>query len=242
MYDLAGFKAGGNALHALEIEELGSVQGKSLLHLQCHFGMDTLTWARLGARVTGIDFSSEAIRLARSLSAELNLPAHFIQSDLYDLPNQLQETYDIVFTSYGALTWLSDIPRWAQIAAGYVKPGGTFYIAEFHPAAYIFSDNADRWVPEYDYFNTNVQAFPVEGSYADRTAVTQARISYEWNYPLGIVVTSLIQAGLHLEFLHEFPYSVYQAYPFLEQSSDGFYRAPAGMPQVPLMFSIKATR
>ncbi len=144
MYDLAGFKAGRNALHPLEIQELGDVRGKSLLHLQCHFGMDTLTWARLGAQVTGVDFAPDAVRLARSLAGELGLAARFIQSDLYDLPNHLDETFDIVFTSYGALTWLSDIPGWAQVAARYVRPGGTFYIAEFHPAACMFSDESDR--------------------------------------------------------------------------------------------------
>lgn len=242
MYDLEGFKAGRNALHALEIEELGPVQGKSLLHLQCHFGLDTLTWARLGAQVTGIDFSPEGIRLARSLAEELNLPARFINCDLYDLPSHLHETFDVVFTSYGALTWLSDIPRWAQIAASYVKPGGTFYIAEFHPAACIFSDEANSWIVQYDYFDPNVLTFPVEGSYADRSAAVQTRTSYEWNYPLGTVVSSLINAGLRVEFLHEFPYSVYQAYPFLIEDENGLYRVPAHMPNIPLLFSIRAKK
>jgi SAM-dependent methyltransferase len=242
MYDLDGFKAGRNSLHPLEIGELGSVQEKSLLHLQCHFGMDTLTWARLGAQVTGIDFSPKAIELARSLAAELNIPARFIQSDLYDLPNQLHETFDIVFTSYGVLTWLSDIPRWAKIAASYVKPGGTFYIAEIHPVSYIFSDQADHFEPELDYFKPDVMEFTSETSYSGPTPLKEPLKSYEWNYPLGTVVSSLIDAGLHLEFLHEFPYAVYPQFSFLERGADGRYWAPAGMPQVPLLFSIKATR
>jgi 2-polyprenyl-3-methyl-5-hydroxy-6-metoxy-1,4-benzoquinol methylase len=111
MYDLEGFKAGRNSLKALELGEVGPVAGKRLLHLQCHFGMDTLSWARQGAQVTGIDFSPEAIQLARSLAGELGLPATFINCDLYDLPNHLHETYDVVFTSYGVLTWLSNLPR-----------------------------------------------------------------------------------------------------------------------------------
>ena len=242
MYDLAGFKAGCNALHALEISELGDVRGKRLLHLQCHFGLDTLSWARLGAQVTGIDFSPEGIRLARALSAELSLPARFINCDLYDLPDQLDEPFDIVFTSYGALTWLSDIPRWAQIAASFVRPGGTFYMVEFHPAAMVFSDQTDGWAVEYDYFNPDAQAFMVEGSYADRNATTQARTSYEWNFPLGTVVSSLIAAGLRLEFLHEFEHSVYPQYPFLVQGADGLWRVPPGMPRVPLLFSLRATK
>jgi len=242
MYDLAGFRAGRNALHALEIEELGPVAGKSLLHLQCHFGMDTLTWARLGAQVTGVDFSPEGIRLARGLAAELNLPARFINCNIYDLPEQLHETFDVVFTSYGVLCWLPDIPRWAQIAASFVKPGGVFYIAEFHPGAYIFSDKASEWKTEFDYFNSQTMAYAVEGSYADHTAVTQTRTSYEWNYPLGTVVSSLIAAGLRVEFLHEFPHSVFQEFPFLVEEEDGIYRVPAGMPQVPLLFSIRAAK
>jgi ubiquinone/menaquinone biosynthesis C-methylase UbiE len=242
MYDLAGFKAGRNKLHALERAEVGPVEGKRLLHLQCHFGMDTLSWARLGAEVTGVDFSPEGIRLARELSDEMAIPARFINCDIYDLPNQLDETFDVVYTSYGVLTWLSDIPQWASIAARYVRPGGTFYIAEFHPTSYIFSDTADHWVAEYDYFDTNTLSFPTQGTYADPTADIKTPVSYEWNYQMGTVVSSLIDAGLRIEFLHEFDYTFYAAFKFLEQSADGVYRAPAGMPRVPMMFSIRATK
>lgn len=240
MYDLPGFKAGRSSLHPLDISEVGDVQGKSLLHLQCHFGKDTLSWARRGAQVTGMDFSSQAIDLARSLSEELAIPARFIQSDLYELPQHLQETFDIVYTSYGVLTWLNDIPRWAQIAASFVKPGGTFYIAEFHPTAYMYSDTADGWVMETGYFNEGMSAWPVEGSYADRDAKVETTTCYEWNYPLGTVVTSLIEAGLGIEFLHEFDYSVYPQFKFLVKGADGLYRPPAGMPRLPLIFSIRA--
>ena len=141
MYNLETFKAGRCSLKALELEELGEVQGKRLLHLQCHFGMDTLSWARRGARVTGVDFSPRAVDLAQALSRELDLPARFVCCDLYELPQQLDpaEKFDIVFTSYGALTWLSDRQRWAQIAASYVRTGGVFYIAEFHPFAMVFT-------------------------------------------------------------------------------------------------------
>lgn len=242
MYDLQTFKAGHSSLHALEIAEVGAVQAKTLLHLQCHFGMDTLSWARRGAQVTGIDFSSEAIDLARSLAQELDLPARFIQSDLYDLPQHLNEIFDVVFTSYGVLTWLSDIPRWAQIVAGFVKPGGTFYIAEFHPTAYMFSDEAETWVLETGYFNDGVTAWPVAGSYADRSAVTQTSTCYEWNYPLGTVVSSLVDAGLAIEFLHEFDYSIYPQFKFLVQGKDGLYRPPAGMPRLPMLFSLRARK
>ena len=220
LYNLEGFKAGRCSLKALELEEVGDVQGKSLLHLQCHFGMDTLSWARRGARVTGADFSPEAVRLAQSLSAELSIPARFVCSDLYALPEQLTEQFDIVFTSYGALTWLSDLPRWAQIAASYVKPGGVFYIAEFHPFAMVFGDSAQATaqVPliEYPYFNDGVVACPVQGSYADHSAV---------------------------QFLHEWPFACNPIFHYLvEDAGGGLWRLPEGAKSLPLQFSIRAVK
>ncbi|MCG2767215.1 MAG: class I SAM-dependent methyltransferase, partial [Anaerolineae bacterium] len=143
-YDVEGFKAGGESLHPLEIEEVGDVSGKTLLHLQCHFGQNTLSWARRGARVTGVDFSDDAIALACSLSRELDIEAEFIRSDIYDLPEVLDRQFDIVFTSYGVLCWLPDLTRWAEIVARYLSPGGTFYIAEFHPLLTMFDDAGER--------------------------------------------------------------------------------------------------
>ena len=242
MYDLPGFKAGRKTLNALELDEVGDVQGKSLLHLQCHFGFDSLSWARLGARVTGVDFSPQAVRLARSLSAELNLPARFLCSDLYALPEQLDEQFDVVFTSYGVLTWLPNRVRWAQIVARYLKPGGIFYIAEFHPFAMVLNDGAAQPEMFYSYFDEGPTVCEVHGSYADPTAETQTRVSYEWSYPLGEVVTNLIAAGLRIQFLHEWPYSCYQMFSYLVQGPDGLWRLPDGMKSLPLQFSIRAEK
>jgi len=241
-YDLDGFKAGRRSLHALELEEVGDVQGKSLLHLQCHFGKDSLCWAERGAQVTGVDFSPEGIRLAQSLSAELGIPARFICSNLYDLPEQLDEQFDVVFTSYGVLTWLPDRRRWAQVAARYVKPGGVFYIAEFHPFAMVFSETAPSPQLEYSYFDDGVIDCPVQGSYADPGAETKSKHSYEWAYPLGEVVSELVAAGLRVEFLHEWPYACYQMFPFLVEGEDGLWRLPPGMKSLPLQFSLKAVK
>ena len=160
---------------------MGDVAGKTLLHLQCHFGMDTLSWARLGAQVTGVDFSDEAIRLAQSLSQELNLPARFICSDLYELDSVLQEQFDVVYTSYGVLAWLPDIPSWARIAAARVKPGGFFYIAEFHPFAQVMDDGAEEYRVFYPYFAKDVMTFEVKGSYAEREAQVESKNEYGWN-------------------------------------------------------------
>jgi 2-polyprenyl-3-methyl-5-hydroxy-6-metoxy-1,4-benzoquinol methylase len=243
-YSLDKFKAGGCALHNLELEELGLVAGRTLLHLQCHFGLDSLSWARLGASVTGVDFSEEGIRLARQLSQECAIPAEFIETNLYDLPERLQGQFDIVFTSYGALTWLSDLPRWARIVTHFLKPGGVFYMAEIHPFSMVFDDTTDDQPLRvgYSYFDTTAIECEVQGSYADRSAAVNQKVCYQWNYPLGQVVSALIEAGLKLEFLHEFPYTVFQQYPFLEQGQDGYFRLPGGKELVPLLFSLKGKR
>ena len=244
MYRLEEFKQGANKLKSLELSEVGDVKGKSLLHLQCHFGMDTLSWARMGARVTGMDFSPKGIEMAQSLSKELNIPGRFICSNLYDLPSHLDEQFDIVFTSYGALCWLPDIPRWAQIAASFVKPGGFFYIAEFHPFSYVFDDdkNCKELKVRYPYFQTEPMRFPVENSYADENAKIATTMDYEWMYGVGQVVTSLIDAGLRVDFLHEFPFTCYAQIPFMEKGQDGYWRLPGEDQWIPLTFSVKASK
>ncbi|MEM6726521.1 MAG: class I SAM-dependent methyltransferase, partial [Bacteroidota bacterium] len=177
-YDVEGFKAGQCALKHIEVEALGAeVTGKSLLHLQCHFGLDSLSWARRGADVTGIDFSREAIQIARALSTETSIPATFVESDLYDLPNQLQGTFDMIFTSYGVLGWLPDLEKWAAIIGQFLKPGGTFYIVEFHPFFYTFEFADQEMV--YPYFNHGAIKEENEGSYAHRGAEYKTT-SYWW--------------------------------------------------------------
>jgi SAM-dependent methyltransferase len=244
-YDVESFKRGRITLLNIEREELGDVSGKSLLHLQCHFGMDTMSWARLGASVVGVDFSDEAIALARSLSQELDIAARFIQSNIYDLPDVLDEQFDLVFTSYGAIGWLPDLERWGQLIARYLKPGGTFYIVEGHPFVLLFSDAPDTATYQigYRYFQgTEPLRFESGGSdYADHNAKL-SHPSFEWIHSLGKIINVLIDAGLHIEFLHEFPVCAWQALPFLEEGADGWWRAPAGMIPIPMTFSLRATK
>src|SRR2546422_9122572 len=164
-YDVDSFRAGASSLHALEIEEVGGVGGKSLLHLQCHFGLDTLSWARRGATVTGVDFSPAAIEAARGLALETGLDAQFVETDLYSLPDNLQGQFDIVYTSYGVVFWLPDVRRWAEVAARFVKPGGFFYIAEFHPFCAVFHNegvNSDLEI-RYPYFEGEALRFAEDG-------------------------------------------------------------------------------
>ena len=248
-YDVEGFKKGRETLTPIELEEVGPDvdEGTSLLHLQCHFGLDTLSWARHGATVTGADFSEEAIELARRLADEVGLAgsASFLQSNLYDLPTVLDGEFDVVFTSWGVLTWLGDLRRWAQVAARYVRPGGIFYIAEFHPLVFILDDEArpsDLRIG-YPYLQgAEPLRFDEPGSYADPDAETRNTVSYEWVHPLGEVVTSLIEAGLEVEHLHEFPYTRGLRFPFLEQGPDGWQRIRGHEEDYPLSFSLRARR
>ena len=237
-YDVDGFKEGNSTLMPVELEELGDVAGKTLLHLQCHFGLDTLSWARAGAVVTGVDFSPDAIEMARSLSDELDIPATFLCADIYDLPETPETQFDIVFTSYGVLTWLPDLDRWAQLIARYLKPGGTFYIVEFHPLISMLDDDGERIT--YPYFRTDEPLrFEGEGSYAaSDDGVTQT--AYEWPHGLGEIVTALLAAGLRLDYLPEFPFSPYHFPPYLEEAEPGRYVWKDRSVTVPLLFSIRA--
>ncbi|HET8632370.1 MAG TPA: class I SAM-dependent methyltransferase [Thermomicrobiales bacterium] len=243
-YGVDAFKAGASTLRSIERAEVGDVAGKSLLHLQCHFGLDTLSWARLGATVTGVDFSEEAIALARALSAETGVPATFVRSDIYALPEALTGAFDTVFTSYGVLCWLPDLPAWARVIAHFLKPGGVFYIVDGHPFADVFYNEADATELRvaYSYFHApEPMKWEAAGSYADHDAVV-TRPSYEWTHSLGDIVDALTGAGLRIVFLHEFPVCSWARFPFMEEGADGWWRLPAGLPALPLTFSLRAER
>ena len=243
-YDLDAFRAGKCTLDPLEVEEIGDVRGRSLLHLQCHFGQDTLSWARRGARVTGADFSQPAVDLAGSLAGELGLDARFIQANLYDLPTALEGEFDFVYTGGGALCWLPDLDGWARVAALFVRPGGVFYLREFHPFSYVFDDERsdDELRVRYPYFpGREPLRFEAEGSYADRAAPLRHRVTYEWPYTLGGVVTSLIRAGLQIDFLHEHAATGYRQLPGMVRGEDGYWRLPDPY-SLPLMFSLRARK
>lgn len=243
-YALRAVREGGLALHTIEREELGPVRGKSLLHLQCHFGLDTLSWVRLGARATGVDYSAQGIALARRLSRELKVPARFIRSDVYALPGRLKGRFDIVFTSYGVLPWLPDLSRWAAVVSHFLKPGGAFYMVEGHPAADLYDNEPGvRGLKiVHPYFpEGKPMRFETPGDYADFDAKVQNLVTYEWGHPLGEILTALADAGLRIEFVHEFPYCAWRMFPFMKRGKDGWWRLPKRMPAMPLMFSVRAS-
>ncbi|MEU1347950.1 class I SAM-dependent methyltransferase [Streptomyces sp. NPDC005775] len=245
-YDLDSFRAGKDALRDFELAEVGDVTGRTLLHLQCHIGVDTLSWARHGAaQVVGLDFSEPAVETARSLAEELGLGpdrAAFVTADVHDAAEAVPDSaYDIVYTGIGALNWLPDIDRWAETAASLVAPGGFLYLAEFHPLTDCLDDATGSQVV-HDYFSRDAWVDETPGTYADFDAPTVHNRSVEWQHPVGSVVSALAAAGLRIEFLHEHDVSLFARFPVLERRSDGFYRFPADRPRVPLMYSIKATR
>jgi SAM-dependent methyltransferase len=246
-YDLAGFKTGGVRLSPFEIEAVGDVAGRSLLHLQCHFGIDTLSWARLGARVTGADLSPAAIALASDLAIELGFPdARFVESNVFDLPNVLHDEFDVVYTSRGAINWLPDIRAWARVVARFVRPGGIFYIVEAHPVYNVFENEGvavGELIVRYPYFaHSEPLVFKVEGSYADPTADVGNQSEHGWDHGLGEIVTALIDAGLRIEALHEYPFLDWPA-GFLVEADDGTWRLPPDITgELPLMFSLLASK
>lgn len=235
------FRAGHSTLREIEVEEVGDVTRKRLLHLQCHFGLDTLSWARLGARVVGADFSPQAIEMARRLASEAEIPADFVCSDVYALPDQVAGPFDIAFTSYGVLCWLPDLARWGETIARLLAPGGFFYIVEQHPVGGIFAEREGELVAAHSYFDSGPIEETKDGSYADRTAVLQNKTSYEWQHSMSDIVNALTGAGLRIDFLHEFPFCMFPWLPSMVEGEDGWFHVP-GQDRVPFLFSLKASK
>lgn len=243
-YDLEGFVADPTDTHLrpFEIAEVGDVAGKTLVHPQCHFGLDTFSWARRGARVSGLDFSEPAVATARQVAKRLGVDADFVSGDVYDAVELLGgRNFDVVYTGFGAIGWLPDIGRWAQVMADLTTPGGLFYFAEFHPFHNIMGD--DDLVVENPYFHTEPMRWGEAGTYAELGAPTESNVTYEWNHGLGEVVSAIIDAGLVVELLHEHEHILFPRWPFLiHDEAKREYRLPPDKPSIPLMYSIRARK
>lgn len=242
LYDVASFKAGRNTLDAVSLEGVGAVAGKSLLHLQCHFGLDTLSWARLGARVTGVDFAPRAIEAARALARAVGLEATFVCADIYDLPHRLDGEYDVVFATCGVLPWLPALEPWVAAAAHFLKPGGFLFLADSHPFLHIFDEESVELRRRYPYFNRAPMRYEDSGSYADPAANVEHRTCYEWQHSIAELLNAVIAAGLRLEWFREYPYMTYNYWPHMEEDARGFWRLPGGDESLPLMFALKAVK
>jgi SAM-dependent methyltransferase len=240
-YDVDGFRAGRSDLRQFEVDELGDVAGKDLVHLQCHFGLDSMSWTRLGAHTTGLDFSQPAIDAANALAAELKLDAHFVMSDVYDAPKALGRTFDIVYTGIGALCWLPDIPRWAAVVRDLLRPGGVLYLVEVHPMSDVLGD--EDMVVRYPYFHTEGITEDSPGSYATLDGPAYSRVTTtSWIHPLSRVMGSLIAAGLTIELFTEHPYTAFARWPFMTRDDQGRYWLPEDAPTLPLLYSLRARR
>ena len=241
-YDIPSFKAGRETLDPITLAGVGDVAGKTLLHLQCHFGLDTLSWARRGAKVTGVDFSATAIAKAREIAAELALPAEFLCSNVYDAPGQLARQFDIVFTSVGAINWLPDMEAWAQVVAQSLKPGGRFYILEGHPTAFLFDQLPPaRMRLMYPYFAREPLIEKETGSYAAPDSGTEVTC-HSFAHPLADILGSLLRAGLRITAYDEYPWLRWQGFPWMTRRDAYFWELPAEFGEIPMMFALTATR
>ncbi len=238
-YDLEGFINGKNLLNSIELEAIGDVRGKSMLHLQCHFGLDSMSWSRLGAKVTGVDFSEKAITIARDVATRTNLDARFICANIYDLRDHLDETFDIVFTSYGVIGWLPDLDRWALIISRYLKPGGVFYMAEFHPVVWMFDDAFTRI--DYSYFNKDVITTQQNGTYTDRDANISST-EYGWNHSIAEVFSALHSNGMAIQAMKEFDYSPYNCFQNMVGDGKTGYYIKGFEGKLPMVYALRAVR
>lgn len=239
MYDLEAFKEGKTSLMTYELDALGDVKGKSLLHLQCHFGQDTLSWSRLGAKCTGVDLSDEGVKMARQLNDELKLDAKFVCCNVLDTSNYVKKQFDIVFTSYGVIGWLPDLKPWGKMIAERLQTGGAFYMAEFHPIVWMFDYLQNPPVLKYGYMQEDVIYEEYDGTYADESSSMKSK-EYGWNHGIGEVVSALTEAGLHIEYLTEHDESPYNVLPDLELTKSGMYATKDKL--YPLIFTLKATK
>lgn len=239
-YGVEAFRRGASTLKRIELDLVGDVRGSDLLHLQCHFGLDSLSWARLGARVVGVDFSPRAIDLARELAAEAGLDAVFRCEDVSRLPGDWSERFDLVFSSYGVLPWLPDLRPWASGIQRVLRPGGSFHLVEFHPLANILDD--DGRTLRHPYFHSALPGeYRVTGSYADRSAPIE-HLAYEWSHSLADIHTALTRAGLTIRALREYPYSPYGCFDYLEETGPGRWTVRESEVDLPLVLAVHATK
>ena len=238
-YGVDDFINGKSSLNSIELDLLGNIEGKKILHLQCHFGQDTISFSRMGADATGIDLSDKAIEAANDLAQKCNQNTKFICSDVYNLPNVLNEKFDIVFTSYGTIGWLPDLEKWADVVSHFLKPDGIFVMAEFHPLIWMYDDDFKEIT--YSYFNDEVISETENGTYADREAEISERYVC-WNHPLADVLQNLLDKNLTLQKFQEFDYSPYSCFNEIEEVEKGKWRTKKFGDKIPMVYALKAKK
>lgn len=238
-YDLDNFMKGNSSLNDIELDLFGDLNLKKVLHLQCHFGQDTISINRMGAEITGVDFSDRAIQSAKQIAKETNSTASFICCDIYDLPNHLDQQFDIIYTSYGVIGWLPDLDKWASIISKFLKPNGKLIFVEFHPVVWMFDSNFEKIF--YRYFNSGAIIESESGTYADKSAeITQEYIT--WNHSISEVINSLIKNGLQIDQFNEYDYSPYNCFNKTSETEPKKYRIKHLENKIPMVYSIVATK
>lgn len=238
-YDMDNFLNGSSSLNPFELALLGDLNGKSVLHLQCHFGQDSISLSRMGANVVGVDLSDKAIDTAKQIALQTNSSAQFICCDIYDLPQHLDQQFDMVFTSYGTIGWLPDLNKWAGIISKHLKPGGQFVFVEFHPVVWMFDNDFEK--VGYNYFNTGALIETETGTYADREADLEQEYVC-WNHSLSEVMGSLIQNDLTIRSFEEYDYSPYNCFRHTIEFEPKKYRIAHLDNKIPMVYSLVATK
>lgn len=238
-YDVAGFLQNPCCVGEIEREFLGDVRGQSALHLQCHFGKDTISLATLGARAVGLDFSEVAIAEARRLAAEAGAAATFVCSDVYETRKVVREEFDLVFSSFGAIGWLPELKSWARVVAESLRPGGRFVFVEFHPMLMSFADDFSDI--QYSYFNREAIVEQEAGSYADRTAEIKLP-SVGWNHPFAEVLGELLAAGLRITRFQEYDYSPHDCFQNIVETAPGRWMIRGREGKLPMVYALEAVR
>lgn len=238
-YDLKGFLDGKSSLNPPELKILGDVKGKSILHLQCHFGQDSISLARMGAKVTGADISDKAIAKAKELNETCGTDAEFVVSDVFELPDNLEGSFDIVFTSYGTIGWLPDLDKWASVVNHFLKKGGRFVFAEFHPVVWMFDDDFNEVF--YNYFTSDAIIESKTGTYADPDANVEIS-TVSWNHGLAEIFTSLLKQGLKITHFEEYNYSPYNCFRGMIETEKGKFQIEKFGDKVPMMYTLKAEK
>jgi SAM-dependent methyltransferase len=250
-YQVRPFLAGQETLLPIEAREIGDIRGKSVVHLQCHFGLDTLNLTRRGAHVTGLDFSPQAVAAARDLAARAGLEARFVEGNLYDAPQIIAERFDLAYVTWGAINWLPDIRAWAKVVAAMLKPGGELYLLEAHPFAFALDQlgedkqqrHAAPLVPTYDYFQPGRPLiFESDITYTgDATKVANTK-THEFLHAISDILTGLLDSGLTLTYFAEHDSIAWSMWPKMVEGPDRMYRLPEGAPNLPLSFSLRARK
>lgn len=234
-YEMDNFLAGKNTLKPIEINLLGDIAGKKILHLQCHFGQDSLSLARMGAEVTGLDISDASIAKAKELNNTLGLNAQFICCDVYSAKEHIHEKFDIVFTSYGTIGWLPDMDKWADIVSHFMKPNGKFIFVELHPAVWMY--DADLKDLMFSYFNKEAIIETSPGTYADPQADIELK-EIGWNHPLSEVFTALLNKGLNVKHFEEFDYSPHNCFKGMVERAPCEYVIESLKEKLPMTYSL----